>query len=110
MTINDELDWITILRIEECGRSLVIFLLRWISSNGTDSFEGNAELSRSYYAQSCPRAEEIVKEQVKLLYEKHGNTAVSWLRNLFHDCMVGVSPLELGSSSLVRVRTLVRGK
>ncbi|XP_078434862.1 peroxidase superfamily protein [Wolffia australiana] len=50
---------------------------------------GNAELSRSYYAESCPRAEEIVKEQVKLLYEKHGNTAISWLRNLFHDCMVG---------------------
>uniref|UniRef100_A0A1D1ZJI3 Peroxidase n=1 Tax=Anthurium amnicola TaxID=1678845 RepID=A0A1D1ZJI3_9ARAE len=49
---------------------------------------GNAQLSLDYYKQSCPRAEEIVKEQVKKLYEKHGNTAVSWVRNLFHDCMV----------------------
>ncbi|KAL6896806.1 hypothetical protein ACP4OV_007378 [Aristida adscensionis] len=37
---------------------------------------------------SCPRAEDIVREQVTQLYHKHGNTAVSWLRALFHDCMV----------------------
>jgi hypothetical protein len=29
-----------------------------------------------------------VREQVKSLYEEHGNTAVSWLRALFHDCTV----------------------
>lgn len=40
------------------------------------------------YSESCPRAEDIVKEQVAQLYHKHGNTAVSWLRALFHDCMV----------------------
>lgn len=42
----------------------------------------------NYYSGSCPRAEEIIKEQVKNLYDKHGNTAVSWVRALFHDCMV----------------------
>lgn len=42
----------------------------------------------SYYSESCPKAEEIVKEEVTKLYHKHGNTAVSWIRNLFHDCMV----------------------
>ncbi|XP_009769680.1 peroxidase 21 [Nicotiana tabacum] len=47
-----------------------------------------SDLQLNYYSQSCPRAEEIVKEQVIKLYHKHGNTAVSWIRNLFHDCMV----------------------
>lgn len=51
---------------------------------------GNGDLSMNYYADSCPRAEEIVKEEVEKLYHKHGNTAVSWIRNLFHDCIVKV--------------------
>ncbi|XP_050230575.1 peroxidase 21 [Mercurialis annua] len=49
---------------------------------------GKSELQSNYYAQSCPRAEGIIKEQVISLYNKHGNTAVSWVRNLFHDCGV----------------------
>ncbi|KAE8647388.1 hypothetical protein Csa_023540, partial [Cucumis sativus] len=28
------------------------------------------------------------KQQVFSLYQKHGNSAISWIRNLFHDCMV----------------------
>ncbi|XP_015170966.1 peroxidase 21 [Solanum tuberosum] len=47
-----------------------------------------SELQLKYYTKSCPRAEDIIKEQVATLYHKHGNTAVSWIRNLFHDCMV----------------------
>ncbi|PHT36425.1 Peroxidase 21, partial [Capsicum baccatum] len=47
-----------------------------------------SDLKLYYYSESCPRAEEIIKEQVTMLYHKHGNTAVSWIRNLFHDCMV----------------------
>ncbi|KAL3628543.1 Peroxidase 21 [Castilleja foliolosa] len=50
---------------------------------------GKSELQFNYYKESCPRAEEIIKEQVELLYYKHGNTAVSWIRTLFHDCIVG---------------------
>lgn len=52
---------------------------------------GNAAasgLKLNYYSKSCPRAEEIVREQVRSHYEEHGNTAVSWLRALFHDCTV----------------------
>ncbi|KAF3442863.1 hypothetical protein FNV43_RR16781 [Rhamnella rubrinervis] len=49
---------------------------------------GKSELQLNYYEQSCPKAEEIIKQQVINLYNKHGNTAVSWVRNLFHDCMV----------------------
>jgi peroxidase len=49
---------------------------------------GKSELQLNYYEQSCPEAEEIIKQQVINLYNKHGNTAVSWVRNLFHDCMV----------------------
>ncbi|XP_057779083.1 peroxidase 21 [Salvia miltiorrhiza] len=49
---------------------------------------GESEIEANYYKESCPRAEEIIKEQVTALYHKHGNTAVSWIRNLFHDCVV----------------------
>ncbi|GLJ22893.1 hypothetical protein SUGI_0431630 [Cryptomeria japonica] len=45
-------------------------------------------LSEDFYQTSCPQVGDIVKEQVHGLYEKHGNTAVSWLRLIFHDCMV----------------------
>ncbi|KAL8484221.1 hypothetical protein ACS0TY_026788 [Phlomoides rotata] len=41
-----------------------------------------------YYKDSCPQAEEIIKEQVQLLNKRHKNTAFSWLRNIFHDCFV----------------------
>ncbi|KAK0578787.1 hypothetical protein LWI29_016177 [Acer saccharum] len=42
----------------------------------------------SFYRDTCPQAEDIIKEQVKLLYKRHKNTAFSWLRNIFHDCAV----------------------
>ncbi|CAA6658209.1 unnamed protein product [Spirodela intermedia] len=42
----------------------------------------------NFYKDSCPQAEEIIKEQVGLLYKRHKNTAFSWLRNIFHDCAV----------------------
>ncbi|CBI32706.3 hypothetical protein VitviT2T_012129 [Vitis vinifera] len=51
-------------------------------------YSGTSVLQLNYYSESCPRAEEIIKQQVVNLYHKHGNTAVSWIRNLFHDCMV----------------------
>ncbi|KAJ1398476.1 Secretory peroxidase [Sesbania bispinosa] len=47
-----------------------------------------SQLEVKYYSDSCPKAEEIIKQQVIQLYNKHGNTAVSWVRNLFHDCIV----------------------
>uniref|UniRef100_A0ACD5WNR6 Uncharacterized protein n=1 Tax=Avena sativa TaxID=4498 RepID=A0ACD5WNR6_AVESA len=49
---------------------------------------GSGGLKLNYYSESCPRAEEMVREEVRRLYEEHGNTAVSWLRALFHDCAV----------------------
>jgi len=48
-------------------------------------------LVMNYYKEACPQAEEIIKEQVKLLYKRHKNTAFSWLRNIFHDCAVQVT-------------------
>ncbi|KAJ4969847.1 hypothetical protein NE237_002946 [Protea cynaroides] len=49
---------------------------------------GECDLELNYYKESCPKAEDIITEQVTELYNKHGNTAVSWLRNIFHDCIV----------------------
>lgn len=54
---------------------------------------GQGLLRLNYYAENCPRAEAIIKDQVDKLYQEHGNTAVSWIRNLFHDCMVEVTSL-----------------
>ncbi|GLJ13189.1 hypothetical protein SUGI_0207110 [Cryptomeria japonica] len=48
----------------------------------------SSELKSNYYATSCPRVEDIVKEQVYNLYQEHGYTAVFWIRAIFHDCMV----------------------
>lgn len=45
-------------------------------------------LSYGFYQKSCPQAEAIVKREVTALYYIHGNTAVSFLRNIFHDCAV----------------------
>jgi len=52
---------------------------------------GKSQLQMNYYSKSCPKAEEIIKQKVIELYNEHGNTAVSWVRNLFHDCIVKVS-------------------
>ncbi|KAM1760911.1 hypothetical protein ACFX12_003741 [Malus domestica] len=41
-----------------------------------------------FYRDTCPQAEEVIREQVKLLYKRHKNTAFSWLRNIFHDCAI----------------------
>ncbi|KAL8524601.1 hypothetical protein ACS0TY_014271 [Phlomoides rotata] len=45
-------------------------------------------LCMKYYKDLCPQAEEIIKEQVQLLYKRHKNTAFSWLRNIFYGCFV----------------------
>ncbi|GMH05309.1 hypothetical protein Nepgr_007149 [Nepenthes gracilis] len=50
--------------------------------------EGKPGLVMNFYRDTCPQAEEIIREQVKLLYKRHKNTAFSWLRNIFHDCAV----------------------
>ncbi|EHA8592121.1 putative Peroxidase 42 [Cocos nucifera] len=55
----------------------------------------NSDLAMNFYKESCPQAEEIIREQVKLLYKRHKNTAFSWLRNIFHDCAVQVQKISL---------------
>jgi peroxidase len=41
-----------------------------------------------FYKNTCPQAEEVIRDEVRLLYKRHKNTAFSWLRNIFHDCAV----------------------
>ena len=52
-------------------------------------------LMMNFYKDTCPQAEDIIREQVKLLYKRHKNTAFSWLRNIFHDCAVEVRTLSI---------------
>lgn len=74
---------------------LLFFVLLSLSAVGlrpAAAAEEAAEpgLVMNFYKDSCPQAEEIIKEQVRLLYKRHKNTAFSWLRNIFHDCAVEV--------------------
>ena len=76
----------------------------FISAVATEEAE-NVGLVMNFYKDSCPQAEEIIKEQVRLLYKRHKNTAFSWLRNIFHDCAVEVC--LLGRCSLLTVLFLL---
>ncbi|KAF2924689.1 peroxidase 21 [Oryza sativa Japonica Group] len=71
-------------------RSLVIVMVACSCATAIARGGGGGGLKLNFYSESerCPRAEEVVREEVRRLYEEHGNTAVSWLRALFHDCMV----------------------
>ncbi|KAF5472791.1 hypothetical protein F2P56_009480 [Juglans regia] len=63
---------------------LAVSLIRTASANN----EEDPGLVMQFYKDSCPQAEDIIREQVRLLYKRHKNTAFSWLRNIFHDCAV----------------------
>uniref|UniRef100_A0A7N0R9C7 Peroxidase n=1 Tax=Kalanchoe fedtschenkoi TaxID=63787 RepID=A0A7N0R9C7_KALFE len=47
-----------------------------------------SELRLNYYSKTCPKAEEIIKQQVVKIEKKVGTVAESWTRILSHDCMV----------------------
>lgn len=68
------------------------------SNTNSNGSYGGSELVMNYYENSCPQVEEIIAEQVRLLYKRHKNTAFSWLRNIFHDCAVEVISLLILSS------------
>ncbi|KAF3796765.1 Peroxidase 42 [Nymphaea thermarum] len=65
-----------------------LFILSTLSPSSFSLADGDSGLVMNFYKDSCPQAEEIITEQVKLLYKRHKNTAFSWLRNIFHDCAV----------------------
>uniref|UniRef100_A0A7C9CT65 Peroxidase n=1 Tax=Opuntia streptacantha TaxID=393608 RepID=A0A7C9CT65_OPUST len=68
-----------------CIAVAVVFSFSACAENEEEKTVG---LMMNYYKDTCPQAEDIIREQVKLLYKRHKNTAFSWLRNLFHDCGV----------------------
>lgn len=78
-------------------RAVVFFFFALLSFSGiclrsasAENEKGDPGLVMNFYQDSCPQAEDIIKEQVRLLYKRHKNTAFSWLRNIFHDCAVEV--------------------
>ncbi|KAK6796479.1 hypothetical protein RDI58_004180 [Solanum bulbocastanum] len=64
-----------------------VLLFTALSAFAEEKEDGNPGLVMDYYKHICPQAEDIIKEQVNLLY-KQQNNAFSWLRNVFHDCFV----------------------
>ncbi|KAM1593273.1 hypothetical protein ACFX1Z_036656 [Malus domestica] len=71
---------------------ILFFFFALLSLSAVSCFAENNEqdpgLATDFYRDTCPQAEEVIREQVKLLYKRHKNTAFSWLRNIFHDCAV----------------------
>ena len=76
------------------SRAVVFFFfflaLLSFSASADNGEEEDVGLIMNFYRDSCPQAEDVIREQVRLLYKRHKNTAFSWLRNLFHDCAVQV--------------------
>ncbi|KAL9262064.1 Peroxidase 42-like protein, partial [Drosera capensis] len=68
--------------------SATISSTAFCAHNEENSQKSSSGLVMNYYKDSCPQAEDVIREQVKLLYKRHKNTAFSWLRNIFHDCAV----------------------
>ncbi|KNA09176.1 hypothetical protein SOVF_155900 isoform A [Spinacia oleracea] len=68
--------------------SAVFFFSETTFAENNEEEKAVEGLVMNYYKDTCPQAEDIIKEQVKLLYKRHKNTAFSWLRNIFHDCAV----------------------
>ena len=64
---------------------IVITLISQVSYN-----EAASGLSYNYYNKTCPDLEDIVQREVERIYYIHGNAAVSFTRNIFHDCAVQV--------------------
>ncbi|KAJ9689743.1 hypothetical protein PVL29_012435 [Vitis rotundifolia] len=77
------------------SRAVVFFFFALLSFSGiclrsasADNEEEDPGLVMNFYKDICPQAEDVIREQVRLLYKRHKNTAFSWLRNIFHDCAV----------------------
>ncbi|XP_047940628.1 peroxidase 42-like [Salvia hispanica] len=67
---------------------LTVLYFSSLSAFAVDEATYVSELSFEYYKGFCPHAENIIREQVQLLYNRHhAHTAFSWLRNVFHHCV-----------------------
>lgn len=92
--------------------SKTLFFIALLSFSAVSAFVFEVEqvasagpgLVMNFYKDSCPQAEDIIKEQVQLLYKRHKNTAFSWLRNIFHDCAVQVHKIQAPSKNLYSTR------
>lgn len=51
----------------------------------------HAQLSPSFYAQSCPKLESIVRSAMTQAVAQDATIGASMLRLFFHDCFVNVS-------------------
>eukprot|EP00249_Psilotum_nudum_P005084 c18559_g2_i3 orf=3-977(-) len=74
----------TSLRLIAISLGLSSCLYRFATAyHQQDEIQG---LTEGFYQKSCPNLEEIVKSETTAIYNIHGNAAVSFLRNIFHDC------------------------
>ncbi|KAK4710001.1 hypothetical protein R3W88_004514 [Solanum pinnatisectum] len=77
-----------------------VLLFTALSAFAEEKEDGNPGLVMDYYKRTCPQAEDIIKEQVNVLYKQQQSNAFSWLRNVFHDCFVEVQTISRSHSFL----------
>ena len=66
--------------------SLAIIAVLCLSAMGTEAY-----LKVGFYSYSCPKAEEIVKEELDKALQEDKGIGSDLLRMHFHDCFVRVS-------------------
>ncbi|KAI4378278.1 hypothetical protein MLD38_015778 [Melastoma candidum] len=72
---------------------LMVFVFRLVVSS-------SGQLQMNYYANSCPRAENLVQDYVCKHVPRSPNLAAAILRVYFHDCFVRVCIMDMFSNKL----------
>ncbi|XP_037469911.1 peroxidase 39-like [Triticum dicoccoides] len=68
------------------GAPLVLVML--VVAVGVAAAERGGKLQQGFYEQSCPRAEQIVKDYVEQQIPREPSVAATLIRTHFHDCFV----------------------
>lgn len=73
------------------GRGVMLAALAFAMALWLGAMGAQGQLQVGYYSHSCPRAEDIVREEIEKALKDDEGVGADLLRMLFHDCFVRVS-------------------